>query len=142
MPALKMVLFAGLFGGFLMSSQAAPNGLMAPPLQGIWGSVAGGERMLLTVDAKGGRFEMDCASGTLVGPVNPGGDGKFQATGSFEPHQAGAQPAEKAPAQVNARFAGQLQDGVLKLTVIPEGSTTPQVFTLREGQRVKLLRCL
>jgi hypothetical protein len=26
--------------------------------------------------------------------------------------------------------------------VIPEGSTTPQVFTLREGQRVKLLRCL
>jgi hypothetical protein len=143
MTTLKMALCAIFCGGVVMSSQAAgpgpgTQGLVAPPLQGLWA----GDRMQLTVDAKGGRIEMDCASGTLTGPLNPGGDGKFQATGTFEQHQPGPQRADKAAAAVSARFVGELHAGAMTLTILTEGGAAPQVFNLREGARVKLVRCL
>jgi hypothetical protein len=98
--------------------------------------------MQLTVDAKGARFEMDCASGTLTGPITPGGDGKFVSTGTFEQHQGGPQRADKAPVTVATKFSGQMASGEMTLTVTPQGASAPQVFKLREGARVKLLRCL
>ncbi len=143
MTAIKRLVCAILCGGFLMNSQAAPNGPTPTALQGVWGSLPGSERMQLTVDAKGGaRFEMDCASGTLTGPITPAADGKFLATGTFEQHQAGPTRADKAAAAVATQFSGQLVQGEMTLSVTPQGASAPQVFKLREGARVKLLRCL
>ena len=125
-----------------MSCQAGPATPMAEPLQGAWGSAAGSERLLLTVDALGGRIEMDCATGQLSGPVRFDGQGKFQASGTFDKHPAGPQRADGPAAAVNARFTGELHDGVMTLTIQADGTNSPQVFRLREGLRVKLLRCL
>jgi hypothetical protein len=142
MTVMKLWVCAVLCGGFLMSSQAAPNGPLPPALQGVWGSLPGSERMQLTVDANGARFEMDCASGTLAGPITPGADGKFLATGTFAQHQAGPTRADTSAAAVAAKFSGQLTQGEMSLTVTPPGASAAQVFKLREGARVKLLRCL
>ena len=144
MNIFKAILCVAMCGIGLMNSHAAPpppTGL-AGPLQGAWASTPGQERMLFTADANGGRIEMDCASGTLAGPLFADGAGKFQTTGTFEQHQAGPQRADKAPAAVKTRFTGELHNGVLTLTLLADGASTPQVFQLREGARVKLLRCL
>jgi hypothetical protein len=142
MTVMKVLVCAAFCGGVLMTSQAAPNGQVPPPLQGVWGSLPGSERMLLTVDAAGARFEMDCASGSLSGPITPGADGKFVAAGMMEQHQAGPQRADKAANALATQFSGQLAQGELTLTLTPPGASMPQVFKLREGARVKLLRCL
>jgi hypothetical protein len=143
MTVIKVLACAIVCGGFLMNSSAAPNGLTSAALQGVWGSLPGSERMQLTVDAKGGaRFEMDCASGALSGPITPSSDGKFLATGTFEQHQAGPSRADKAAVAVVTQFSGQLTQGEMTLSVTPQGASAPQVFKLREGARVKLLRCL
>jgi hypothetical protein len=122
-------------------SSGGPAPLVPPPLSGQWA----GDRMILTLDANGGRIEMDCASGSLQGPIIPGGDGKFQTQGSFSQHRAGPdlveQPAGAKNAPAPTRYSGELQDDVLKLSVLAPGSSTPQVFNLRRGARVKLLRC-
>jgi hypothetical protein len=142
MTVTKVWVCAAFCGAFLMTSQAAPNGLIPPPLQGVWGSLPGSERLQLTVDAKGARFEMDCASGNLMGPITPGGDGKFSATGTMEQHQGGPQRADQAALAVATKFSGQVAQGEMTLTITPQGASAPQVFKLREGARVKLLRCL
>jgi hypothetical protein len=143
MKIFKLGCCVALLGVCWMASPEAQasGGLVAPPLEGVWGTGMEGERMLLTVTPEGGRIEMGCATASLVGPIHPGGDGKFQAVGSFERHRPGPEMANKSAA-VSARFVGELQDGVLTLSMLPEGATTPQVFKLRQGVRVKLFRCL
>jgi hypothetical protein len=144
MTSIRLVLYVLFCGGLLMNSPASASGpapLVPPPLSGQWG----GDRMILTLDATGGRIEMDCASGTLQGPIIPGGDGKFQAQGSFVQHRGGPDLVEQQPDAKNApaltHYAGELQDGVLKLSILAPGSSTPQVFNLRQGARLKLMRC-
>lgn len=124
--------------GSLLTVVSATNAGAAPAaLQGQWA----GDRLQLVIDAQGGRVESDCASGRFVGPVTASVDGKFNAQGSFENHQPGPQRAD-ATAQALASYSGELQDGVLKLSITPAGASAPQVYTLKSGARIKLLRCL
>jgi len=107
-------------------------------LLGRWG----GHHAQLTLDGQGGRLELDCASGTLVGPVRPASDGRFSAPGTFEVHQGGPQPGDGPKASAsNARYSGQVRDGVMTLSVLVEGADKPQEFSLREGVRAKLIKC-
>jgi hypothetical protein len=142
MNSTKLILSAAVLGVSVNHSSAAPPSSPARSVQGTWASAPGHEHMILTADASGGRIEMDCASGTLAGPMTTDGNGKFQTTGTFEQHAPGPQRADKALAAVKTRFTGELHNGVLTLTVLTEGGSAPQVFQLREGARVKLLRCL
>ena len=108
-------------------------------LQGQWA----GERLQLVIDAQGGRIDGDCASGRINGPIMLAADGRFAGHGSFEKFAPGPQRAdESAAAAATASYAGELRDGVLKLTITPAGAGAPQVYTLQSGARVKLLRCL
>ena len=141
MKSIRLAFCAFLCGGLLMNTNASAGGTASPGvsmLSGQWG----GDRMVLTLDATGGRIEMDCASGTLRSPLKAAGNGRFESTGSFEQHAPGPQRADKASAAVNVRFVGELHDGALTLTILQPGTQAPQVFQLREGARVKLLRCL
>jgi hypothetical protein len=95
----------------------------------------------LVIDAQGGRVETDCASGRFSGPVTASADGKFIAEGNFDNHQPGPQRAD-ASAPASARYSGEMQGKVLKLTIMPAGASEAQVYTLQSGARVKLLRCL
>lgn len=136
-PGLQQPL-AWLAGGLLIAAEAA-SGSAPPVLEGRWA----GDQLQLTLGAKGGRVESGCASGTLVGPVKPGADGSFTALGTFDQHARSAQrEVERASDTATARYVGELQGGVLKLSIWPAGAVAPQVFRLQEGAQIKLLRCL
>jgi hypothetical protein len=124
-------------GGLLTMTTATHAGTAPSALQGQWA----GDRLQLVIDAQGGRVESDCASGRFDGPVTASAEGRFSAQGSFENHQPGPQRADAA-APASARYSGELQGGVLKLTILPAGAREAQVYTLQSGARIKLLRCL
>jgi hypothetical protein len=137
----KLVFGAALCTGILMTIQvgasaSAPHSNL--PLSGQWG----GDRLILTLDAAGGRIEMDCANGTLSGPVILGTDGKFQAVGTFTPHGAGPARADEKNNPASARFSGEVTEGDMKLSIFEASGPAPKVFNLRQGARVKLIRCL
>ena len=66
----------------------------------------------------------------------------FLAPGFFGQHRPGPQRADVGIAQVNARYSGEVRGGLMKLTVLPEGTGTPLVVKLRKGASVELVRCL
>lgn len=138
MSRLKHVLGLLFTGATLMVTQAAPGHTPGQALQGQWA----GERMQLTADASGVKLQSDCASGTIVGALTPAGDGRFSATGTYEPHTGGPQRGDEPAALLNARYSGELRGGVLTLNILPAGASTPLQFTLREGVRIKLIRCM
>ena len=117
------------------------NGASANPgavsLQGQWA----GDRLQLSMDAQGGRVQTDCANGTIAGPLQRAADGRYTASGTFEQHRPGPQRNEAA-APAAAQYSGELHDGVLTLSILPAGASTAEIFRLREGARVKLVRCL
>lgn len=111
---------------------AADDGLF-----GRWG----GERLNLFLDANGGRVETDCASGLIAGPVQADRQGHFSATGTFAVQRAGSQPAD-VDDRAAARYSGDVKGDTMTLTISPVAGAAPQVFHLRKGVAVKLVRCL
>ncbi len=120
-----------------MADRVAKTGAV---LVGSWG----GDRANLVLADTGGRMTLDCASGTLAGPVHPDAAGHFAAKGSWEKHNAGPQQADAGPASVPASFEGHVAGDTLHLTVTEAGTGAgkKQHFTLVKGRQVKLVRCL
>ena len=134
MMRLKMTIFGGLMMAIQMAS-AAPGSL-----EGQWG----GDRLQMVIDANGGRLESDCASGSFTGPVVLAKDGRFIASGTFTQHQTGPDLADADAALTKAHYAGEVMpDGLtMTLSIQAVGKNAAQVFTLRKGAKVKLVRCL
>jgi hypothetical protein len=109
----------------------------APFIEGAWG----GDRLQLVADAQGVRIETDCASGAISGRIQPAVDGRFDADGQFEQHQGGPQRADTPARPTQAHFSGEVKGSTMALSILPAGAKEPQVFTLRQGVRVKLVRC-
>ena len=126
-----------LLGVFAMTAQIASGNPATATLDGQWG----GDRLQLVIDPNGGRVETDCASGAIVGPLKLAKNGKFVAFGTFEQYRGGPQRADEPQPAVNARFSGEVKEGVMKLEILPAGASAPQVFNLRKGARIKLVRC-
>jgi hypothetical protein len=137
MPRQDRFKSLAMLGGLFTMAIASNAGASPIALQGQWA----GDRLQLVIDADGGRVESDCASGRFAGPVTASAEGKFNLPGSFENHQPGPQRADAAT-QTSARYSGELQGGMLKLTITPAGASEAQVYTLQSGARIKLLRCL
>lgn len=127
-----------LLGGLLMVAPLAMGVPAAGSIEGAWG----GDRLRLVVDAQGaGRVELDCASGAIVGPILLSEKGNFAAAGTFEQYRSGPQRADEAAAVTKARYEGAVEGGAMTLSIWPEGAAKPQVFKLRKGAAVKLVRC-
>ena len=110
-----------------------------PLAPGAWA----GDQLQLVIDAKGGHIETGCAGGRVAGPIILSADGSFTATGSLHDHQGGPQHADvPAQAATVTRFSGQVQDGKMRLEVLRAGAAAPEVYQLRLGARIKLIRCL
>lgn len=138
MPWLKSICGLALVGGCTMAVQVAPSAAAPHPVEGQWG----GEQVQLVLDASGGRIETDCASGTLTGPIRLIGPVSFLASGTFEQHQPGPQHADETVVQAGALFSGEVKDGVMSLSVTPDGGRAMQQFRLRKGHSSKLIRCM
>jgi len=127
-----------LLGGFAMAVELASAAGAAPPLEGQWA----GDRLQLVIDAKGGRLQSDCASGSFAGPLNLSEAGSFTVVGAFDPQRPGPLRVDEPPTGAKARYEGEVSGGVMRLSILPEGAAAPQLFTLRKDARIKLIRCL
>ena len=122
-----------------MNTAVAAPAASAQALEGSWG----GDRLLLVIDAGGGRVQMDCASGSITGPIALAANGSFIATGTFLAHQAGPQRIDETATPATARYAGELiGSDALRLSILAPGAAAAQVFNLRRGATFKLIRCL
>ena len=129
---------AAILASWVLTIQPAIAQPMAGVIEGRWG----GDRLQLTLDAKGGRVELDCAGGSIAVPVRPNANGEFSATGTFEQYHPGPQRAEGSPAAAKAHYIGEVKGGSLILTIATAGADAPLTFHLRQGANVKLVRCL
>jgi len=133
---LRVPLVALLGGLSVMACAASyPSG---PPLTGDWG----GRGLNLTLTADGGKLEYDCAAGTLTGAVHPDSNGEFTATGTHEAFTPGPQNADAKPGGVAAQYVGSVSGSTMILQVQPAGETRMASYTLTQGRRAKLIRCM
>lgn len=137
MAWLKSVLGLVVCGVCAMVVQVEAGTVATGAIEGRWG----GEQVQLVIDASGGRIETGCASGTLVGPLKLNGQGSFHASGTFEQHQPGPQRADEPATPAGAQYSGEVKDGLLSLSVMPQGGRPVQQFLLRKGSGSKLIRC-
>lgn len=119
----------------MASTAAAP---VHPALTGQWG----GFQARLTLDATGGRLELDCASASIDSAVHPDADGKFAVDGRFEAYAPGPdRRGDVAPAFTKAHFTGRIDGKDMHLTVRLAGQEKPQEFDLIRDRKVKIIRC-
>jgi hypothetical protein len=137
--AFKTALSVTGIGMIIMA--ASETGAASRPrmLSGTWG----GDRMILTMDAKGGQIDMDCANGTITGKIIPNAKGNFTARGTFDQERGGPTLAEDFVNKGKpAIYRGQVIGKTIKLTITQDGVTQPTSYTLRQGERPRLVRCL
>ena len=137
----------GILSGFVLAAVwigcAAGSTAKSGALMGSWG----GQHIGLEATAEGARIEYDCAHGTIEGPIIPGRDGRFEATGTHAAEHGG--PVHEAPVGENdneegrpAHYRGELKGDVLNLTVTLDSGEEAGTFTLRRGAAPRLMKCL
>lgn len=106
---------------------------------GSWGGLHIG----LELAADGGRLEYDCAHGTIEGPVIPGHQGRFAATGThFAEHGGPVREGEQEEGRP-ARYRGRLSGRRLTLTVtLADSNEEIGTFTLVRGAAPRIMKCL
>jgi hypothetical protein len=129
---------AFLMGLMMMANQSgSARSSKSNVLEGVWG----GDRLQLAMNQKGGKLESDCASGAFAGPLKLAKDGSFTVRGTYIDHQPGPQKGDVGPSAHSAHFHGRLQNGVIHLSITPDGSTKGRQFALRKDAHIKLIRC-
>ncbi len=125
-----------LLGSLVMNLSACAGPAPKHLPEGQWG----GDRVRFTVSEGMGRLDLECAGGTIPGPIQLDADGRFQASGHFEAQRGGPQRADETPPV--ARYAGELKGPLLSLQVWPVAGQAPLEFKLRKDAPTKMVRCL
>ena len=106
-----------------------------PP--GNWG----GDHAGLQVTEKGARLELDCAHGSIEGPIALDAQGSFDVPGTYVPEAPG--PVRRDGDRASAvRYAGKLDGETLRLTV--RGTVTDSdlgTFTLTRNRFPRVRKC-
>ncbi len=130
MTIAKSCILSGLAMTFLVNANA--------PLTGHWG----GERANLTLDANGGRIDMDCAHGTIAAPMVMDKAGRFAAQGFLTRDMPGPIRMDAPDLRRSATYSGTLKSSALTLMIRIAGEPATQKLRLVKDTKVKLLRCL
>ena len=113
---------------------APPSG----PLTGQWG----GQHVGLQLGPAGGTLDYDCAAGT-IGPVAPGPDGRFAASGRHTPGMGGPERVGEVRPSYPAGYSGSVSGDVMNLRIeVPSQAIVIGPYTLRRGAEPVLMRCL
>jgi hypothetical protein len=119
------------------ASSAAERGRLQA---GSWG----GPHIRLDVAEDGSAVvELDCAHGTVPGPIVPDGAGAFEVEGRYV--REGPGPVREGADQegVPARYAGKADGGKLTLTITLAGSDEEiGAFELTHGRTPRLTKCM
>jgi hypothetical protein len=120
----------------LLAAQPSASAAGRRVPQGQWG----GPHARLDVHEKGAILELDCARGTMEGPLRLARGGRFQAKGTYE-REGGALYAPEASPARPARFSGSLKGKVLSLSILTEDGQKVGPFDLEHGATAQLVKC-
>jgi len=109
------------------------------PAKGTWG----GSHIRADITDNGARFEFDCATGAIDGPIVLDAQGQFEITGTFAAEHGGPVRRDEESSARPARYAGNVKDEEMTLT-ITDVKTKEVIgkFTLRHGSNGRLMKCL
>jgi hypothetical protein len=110
--------------------------------EGQWGGEGVG--LLVKDSAVGASIELDCAHGTIEGPLDVGPDGMFKWRGSLV-MEGGPMRLPPAPPPVTrgATFYGKTENGFLSLQIYwDDGTSNPKPYELSLGKMPFLRKCL
>jgi hypothetical protein len=131
----------GLIGALAVAVGAAacPNDYPERLPAGTWG----GQHIGMTVTDTGATIEYDCASGTIVGPLQLGANGAFDWRGTHYPGHGGPVRVDEPPNAHPARYTGRANAESMEMTLtLLDGTQPPQTFTLARGANAGVFRCL
>lgn len=110
----------------------------SPLAEGVWG----GPGIQMTVGPKGATVEMDCAHGTIDGPIAVGSDGRFRAAGTHAVEHAGPVREEDETGRP-ATYEGKVEGKKLTLVItLDEGKKEIGTWELTQGRHARLMKCL
>jgi len=104
----------------------------------------GGEHVGLSVHARGGALEFDCAHGTIDEAIVAGDDGRFSVKGTYTRERGGPIEKDNPPASKPARYVGSVSGGDMNLDVVVENGDNGETigpFRLRLGDRPRVFKC-
>jgi hypothetical protein len=114
----------------------APAGTLAV---GTWG----GQHIALEVTGAGATYELDCAHGTVAGPIALDAAGHFTAHGTYVQEHGGPTSAEETPNSQAVTYTGTVQGDQLSLVITDSASGTELgKFALGLGTPGRVLKCL
>ena len=103
---------------------------------GVWGGIG----VQLDVNGAAVSMELDCAHGTLEGPLTLDAQHRFAVAGAFVPERPGPQRDDDGPPPQAARYKGQVEGDRLTLT-LHTGDDQIGPFTLTHAQPGRLRKC-
>lgn len=127
-----------LIGAALMVTACASLEAKSSYLIGAWG----GPHIGITFEGGLANVELDCASGTIDGPVYPAKAGAFTAKGIFRSGMGGPVRVGQIFKSQPASYSGAVARDVMTLSIRLEDGTVSGPFTLVQGAEPQLTRCL
>jgi hypothetical protein len=127
-----------LVGAALMVTACATLEAKSSYLVGAWG----GSHIGITFEGGLANVELDCASGTIDGPVYPAKAGAFTAKGIFRAGMGGPVRVGQIFKSQTASYSGTVIKDVMTLSIRLEDGTVSGPFTLFQGRQPQVTRCL
>ena len=128
---------AALFVALLMATPTPSPASRVPP--GVWG----GTGIAIEVTASGARIELDCAHGTIEGPLALDAEGGFDLPGTLVRERPGPvrEDEEEMPG-VPVRYSGRLEGETLTLRIVQPNAPRPmRPLTAELGKSPLLRKC-
>lgn len=127
-----------LLGAVLLATACTTLEAKPSYLLGAWG----GPHIGIKFEGGLANVELDCASGTIDGPVYPGSGGVFAAKGVFRSGMGGPVRVGQIFKSQPASYSGTVVKDVMTLRIRLEDGTVGGPFTLIQGASPQLTRCL
>jgi Kazal-type serine protease inhibitor-like protein len=110
-------------------------------MAGVWGTTGKGTsaNLLAKDPASGGVLELDCARGTIIGPLDVAADGSFRWSGSYA--LEGGPIVYPPPAPRPAVYTGSVSGDTITLQVAIGNGSMLGPITLTFGKQAMLIKC-
>jgi hypothetical protein len=111
----------------------------ASSIDGEWG----GSQASMAITAEGAMLEFPCATGRIEGAVDPDGDGRFDAEGTYS-RLRGIAPSDEsgvpAPSSATVRYTGEAHGDEMTITIRFRDAES-ETYVLKRGASATVPQC-
>ena len=122
----------------MVSSAASRPRKMQRLATGPWG----GPHIRMEVGEKSATIDYDCANGTIDGPFNIDGKGRFTWRGAHNRERPGPIRVDEQGNSRPAIYTGSVKGDTMRLTVkLADSNEVVETFTLKRGSGGRVFKC-